>query len=147
MTHGSKEHAEVLQAVRRAINEWRDSINAGDIDRVLNVTADEFEIMLPGQPALVGEKARDMFRDLLGQNTAYAEPWSNEEIILCGEWAIQRLTYHVTFTPKKGGASLTEHGDSIHIFRRQSNGTWRLAKDISTSYAGSHAVTALVPAT
>src|SRR5262245_15864734 len=137
--------AETLQAVKRVINEWRDSINAGDIDRVLKVMADDFEIMLPGRPGLVGEKARAMFRDLLGNNTAYAEPWSNEEIILCGDWAIQRLTYQVTFTPKEGGAGVTEHGDSIHIFRRQPNGTWRMAKDISTSYAGSHAVTTLAP--
>jgi uncharacterized protein (TIGR02246 family) len=144
MAHGSK-HTEALQAVRRAINEWRDSINAGDIDRVLRVMADDFEIMLPGQPGLTGERARDMFRDLLGQNTASVDPWSNEEIILCGDWAIQRLTYNVTFTPKTGGAGVTEHGDSLHVFRRQSDGTWRMAKDISTSYSGSHAVTTLAP--
>jgi ketosteroid isomerase-like protein len=133
MTHGSKEDAAALQAVRRAIDGWRNAVNAGDIDRILQITADDFEIMPPGQSALSGGSAREFLKGFVGQFAADLQPFTNEEIIVSGDWAIQRLTYHLTLTPKSGGDPITERGDGLHILRREPGGSWRLVKDISTS--------------
>ena len=134
MAHDSVEYTESVQEIRRVIDNWRNAVNAGDIDRILQIAADDFEIMPPGQPALSGAGAREFLQGFVSQFRADLQPFRNEEIIICGEWAIQRLTYEITLTPKSGGDPITERGDGFHIFRRDgATGSWRLVKDISTS--------------
>lgn len=135
MAHDSIEHTESVREVRRVINDWRNAVNAGDIDRILQIVADDFEIMPPGQPALSGAAGREFLQGFVRQFRADLQPFRNEEIIMCGEWAIQRLTYEITLRPKSGGDPITERGDGFHIFRRDgATGSWRLVKDISTSF-------------
>jgi len=134
MAHDSVEHTESVREVRRVIDDWRNAVNAGDIDRILQIAADDVEIMPPGQPALSGANAREFLQGFVSQFRADLQPFRNEEIIMCGEWAIQRLTYEITLTPKSGGDPITESGDGFHIFRRDvATRSWRLVKDISTS--------------
>ncbi len=135
MTHDSIEHTEAVHEVRRVIDDWRNAVNAGDIERMLQIAADDFEIMPPGQPGLSGASAREFLQGFVSQFKANLQPFSNEEIIVCGEWAFQRLTYELTLTPKAGGDPINERGDGIHMFRRDTTGSWRLAKDISTSFS------------
>ena len=135
MAHDSIEYTESVREVRRVIDDWRNAVNAGNIDRILEITADDFEIMPPGQPALSGAAGREFLQGFVSQFRADLKPFRNEEIIMCGEWAIQRLTYEITLTPKSGGEPITEIGDGFHMFRRDgATGTWRLVKDISTSF-------------
>jgi ketosteroid isomerase-like protein len=133
MAHDSVEYTQSVQEVRRVIDDWRNAVNAGDIDQILQIVADDFEIMPPGQP-LSGAGAREFLQEFVKQFRADLQPFRNEEIIMCGEWAIQRLTYEITLTPKGGGDAITERGDGFHMFRRDgATGSWRLVKDISTS--------------
>jgi ketosteroid isomerase-like protein len=134
MTDHSARHDEALEEVRSAIRGWRDAVNAGDFDGILRIAADDLEIMPPGQFAVVGRDAHEFLRGFLDQFKVDLKPFTNEEIIVSGDWAIQRLTYEITLTPKAGGDSITERGDGFHIFRRDRGaGSWRLVKDVSTS--------------
>src|SRR3970040_2061169 len=134
MAPDSLEYTEAVQEVRRIIDDWRNAVNAGDIDRMLEIAADDFEIMPPGQPALSGAAGREFLQGFVRQFKADLQPFRHEESNMCGEWAIQRLTYGITLTPKRGGDAITETGDGFHIFRRDgATGSWRLGKDISTS--------------
>jgi ketosteroid isomerase-like protein len=129
----STEHTAAKMAVRRAIDDWRNAVNAGDIERILQIAADDFEIMPPGQSAMSGGSAREFLRDFVAHFSADLRPFTNEEIIISGDWAIQRYTYHLTLSPKAGGDPITERGDGFHIFRLERGGSWRMVKDISTS--------------
>lgn len=129
----STEHTAATIAVQRVIADWRNAVNAGDLDRILQITADDFEIMLPGQSALSGGSAREFLKGFVTQFSANLQPFANEEIIVSGNWAIQRYTYHLTLTPNGGGDPIIECGDGFHIFRLERDGSWRLVKDISTS--------------
>ncbi len=121
MTHNS-DNAEALQAVRRVIDDWRNAVNAGDADQILRIAADDLEMMPPGQAALSGMSAREFLRGFVTQFRAELQPFRNEEIIVCGDWAFQRYTYELRLTPKAGGDPLTERGDGIHMFRRDTTG-------------------------
>jgi ketosteroid isomerase-like protein len=46
-----------------------------------------------------------------------------------GDWAFERYTYKSTDTDKKSGAVTTDTGKGINIFRRGSDGRWRVAID------------------
>jgi ketosteroid isomerase-like protein len=46
-----------------------------------------------------------------------------------GHWAFERYTYKSTDTDRKTGAITTDVGKGINIFRRGSDGKWRVAVD------------------
>jgi len=74
MTHDSIEHTEAVHEVRRVIDDWRNAVNAGDIERILQIAADDFEIMPPGQPGLSGESAREFLQGFVSQFKATLQP-------------------------------------------------------------------------
>lgn len=133
MTADNNEHTEPAEGVRRAIADLRDAVNTGDAPRIYQITADDFEMMPPGQTALSGTGAREFLSGIVTQFNAELKPFTNEEIVVSGEWAFQRYTYELTLTPKAGGSPATQRGDGIHMFHRDAAGSWRLAKDIFTS--------------
>jgi ketosteroid isomerase-like protein len=121
------------RAVRAVIDEWRDAVAAGDSRRLLAVVSNDLEVIPPGQGALTGSAAHQFFQSLFDQFTIQPKPFTDEEIVVSGDWAFQRYTYELTLTPKAGGASVTERGHGIHIFRRSADGSWSLVKDIFNS--------------
>ena len=131
--------AGAADAVRSAIAALRDAVNSGDGAAVYRITADDFELMAPGHRALSGANARDFLAGMVTQFDARLAPFTGEEIIVSGDWAVQRYTYELTLTPKAGGTAATERGDGIHLFHRDASDAWRLSKDVFTSVAESPA--------
>ena len=126
---------ESTEMVKRAIEALRDAVNTGDTAGVYRITSDDFEVMAPGQNALSGASAREFLSGILSHFRAELKPFTNEQIIVRGDWAIQRYTYELTLTPRSGGAPMTQRGDGIHLFQRDAAGAWRLSKDVFTSVA------------
>ena len=133
MTPEQEFSQEAIDLVSRTIAELRDAVNAGDAARVYQITSDDFEIMAPGQQALSGASAREFLSGMVRQFRAELKPFTNEQIIVFGDWAFQRYTYELTLTPRAGGSASTQRGDGIHVFHRDTVGAWRLAKDVFTS--------------
>ena len=122
-----------LQAVSEVIAAYRISVNAGDIERLLAIASDDLEVIPPGEQALKGAAAHQLLRGLLNQFTIQLQPFTDEEIVVSGDWAFQRYTYELSLKPKAGGDSVVERGHGIHIFRREADGSWRLVKDFFSS--------------
>jgi len=122
-----------MASLRQTLNDFRRAVNAGDGTTVYDITAEDFELMAPGQPAVNGEAARRFLSSLVTEFNADLKPFSNEQLIVCAGYAIQRYTYDLTLTPKSGGAPMAQQGDGLHIFRLDAAGRWRLVKDVFTS--------------
>lgn len=133
MTQPSLKSESDVQSVKNAINEWRNAVNTGDIERLLKVASDDLEMIPPGEQPLTGSDAHQFLRGFVEQFNAQLKPFANEEIVVSGDWAFQRYTYELTLTPKAGGDSVVEAGHGIHMFRRHGDGSWRLVKDIFNS--------------
>jgi len=126
---------EAIARLRQTLSDFRTAVNAGNGTGVYDITAEDFELMAPGQPAVNGEAARKFLSSLVTEFNAELRPFSNEQLIVCGDYAIQRYTYNLTLTPKSGGAPMVQQGDGLHVFRLDTAGQWRLAKDVFTSVA------------
>ena len=126
-----------VAGVKAAVNDLRGAVNAGDTAAFVRLTADDFEVFPPGTEPLKAESARGLFRGLFAESSLSLEPFSNEEITVSGDLAMQRYSFHLTLQPKTGGAATTEAGSGLHIWRRGTDGRWRLAKDIWTEPAAS----------
>jgi ketosteroid isomerase-like protein len=52
---------------------------------------------------------------------------------VAGEYAFERARYQATIIPKNGGATITESGKHIVVYRRQADGSWKVLWEIWNS--------------
>jgi ketosteroid isomerase-like protein len=72
--------------------------------------------------------AENIYKQFTVQGKYNSSKSSN--IILADDWAFERLAFTLTMTPVAGGKPIQEVGKDIHIYRRQSDGSWQIAQDI-----------------
>ena len=126
------------EAVAEAINAvWREyeaSILAGDPERWIQLWADNGVQLPPGAPPVVGKEAifPRISNDL--ETFEYSEfAITNEDVEVNGDLAFARGNYVVTFAPKSGGEAMSLDGKYMTIFRQQSDGSWKIYRDIFNS--------------
>jgi ketosteroid isomerase-like protein len=119
--------------LRSAIASFRQALNSGDSTSFFGLLASDLEVFAPGAQPIRGPEARAYFRPLFTQVTPEIGPFTNEEITLVGDIAIQRHSYQLSTTPKSGGAVKTITGSGLHIWKRRSDGRWQIVKDIWTN--------------
>jgi ketosteroid isomerase-like protein len=119
--------------LRSAIATFRTALNSGDSASFFGLLAPDLEVLAPGAHPIRGTEARESFRPLFTQVKADIGPFTNEEITLSGDIAIQRHTYRLSTTPKSGGSVTTVNGSGLHIWRRTPDGRWQIVKDIWTN--------------
>lgn len=105
------------------------AINSNDVDTLMAGLTDDIVYQAPGAAEVVGKATvRDW---VAGYFEAYRTKWEKTSIgfTVSGDWAFERYTYKSTDTDKKTGAITTDVGKGINIFRRGSDGKWRVAID------------------
>ena len=119
--------------LRGAITTFRTALNSGDSASFFGLLAPDLEVLAPGAHPVRGAAARESFRPLFTQVKPDIGPFTNEEITLIGDVAIQRHTYRLATTPKAGGPVTTVNGSGLHVWKRTSDGRWQIVKDIWTT--------------
>lgn len=120
-----------VDAVRNVVDDLIAAANTNDAEGVLELLCDDLEAIPPGEQPVTGARAHQLFRGFFEEFIVRLEP-STIEIVVSGDWAFRRYAYELTLTPKAGGDAIIERGHGIHMFRRQDDGSWCLAKDIWT---------------
>jgi uncharacterized protein (TIGR02246 family) len=121
------------EAIRALLKEASAAHRAGDAERWTAVFTNDAVIMAPNQPAVSGRAAvlrfgQERFKKFT--STAEIKP---VEIEVCGDWAFARTAVSGTFTPKDGGPPIELDLKEIAIYRRQPDGTWKVARLIGNS--------------
>jgi ketosteroid isomerase-like protein len=105
------------------------AINSNDVNTLMSDLTDDIVYQAPGAPEVVGKPAvKTWVSSYFG---AYRTRWEKTSIAftVSGDWAFERYTYKSTDTDKKTGAVTTDVGKGINVFRRGSDGRWRVAID------------------
>jgi uncharacterized protein (TIGR02246 family) len=125
--------------IESATAELLAAVNASDASRVLAVWADDGVLMPPHHPAVRGRSALDQyFRNLFSRrNLKFA--FTSSEIQLAGDVAFERVTYVASTWPATGGPAAEDVGKGLHVYRREADGSWKLAQDIWNSDLGAPA--------
>ncbi|HEX7082280.1 MAG TPA: DUF4440 domain-containing protein [Gammaproteobacteria bacterium] len=106
------------------------AINAGDSAALSALTTEDHIMLPPNRPPIVGKAANDAANARLFEQFDIDETWRPAETEVAGDWAYQRGTFTVVATPKAGGPSRTTTGNFLRIYRRQSDGSWRMIRDM-----------------
>ena len=118
--------------IQIVLDRWRELLNVGDAEGLIDLVADDLEMIPPGHEPVKGSDAHQFIRGFTEEGTANLKPFKDEEIIVSGVWAFHRYTYELTMAMKDGGNPLEIRGHGIHMFRQQDDGSWKLAKDVWT---------------
>lgn len=121
-------------ADRQAIEQVREreigSFRAGAPDSGAATFAENAVLMAPDEPAVTG---RDSIRAWLKRGIDQFRVngrYTKADIVVAGDWAIERYDGELTLTPKAGGRPIEQRLKGIHIYRREADGSWRIAQDV-----------------
>jgi uncharacterized protein (TIGR02246 family) len=114
------------QAIRDLIATWCRATEAGDLDSILPLMADDMVFLIPSHPPFGKEHFADHFRGMAG-NVQIGVKSEIEEIQVSGDMAYCRQKLAVTVTPA-GGEPMEHSGYALGVYRRE-GGRWVLARD------------------
>ncbi|HEY6455769.1 MAG TPA: nuclear transport factor 2 family protein [Steroidobacteraceae bacterium] len=109
------------------------AINEGDIATLSSVTNDDHVMISPNRPPVTGKADNDAANGRTFQRSKIDETWMPIETVIDGDLAYQRGTFMVVASPRTGGVSRTTHGNFLRIYRRQSDGSWWMTRDMFSS--------------
>ena len=127
-----KYKAEVGKTRDAYMSAWK-SANAGQI---ADLYTDDALVLYPNQPAVNGKSAiRAYFQAFFGDFAQKEFVLESSEVEIAGDWAFDRGTYRWKGVPRAGagGDPAEDHGKYLVILRRQSDGTWKVARDMDNS--------------
>ena len=119
-------------AIRTVIDAWYRAMEGADIAGLISLVTPDVIMKPPGAPAVVG---RDALQDALsGFLETHSERvrYEIEEIEVCGELAFTRISESATISPRSGDPASSVKGMHLTILRRQADGRWLVARDISS---------------
>ena len=129
----SARHMADLQAILELEQRVFDAQIAGDFEAWLSLFEEDAIVMEPNIPALTGKAA------IRRRNSPYFEQFhlheesDSREVEVAGDWGYIRAHWIWTLTPKDGGETVKDTGNSIWIVRKQPDGSWKIARGIFNS--------------
>lgn len=112
------------------VSAWK----AANAERITNLYTMDAFVLYPNQPALNGKNAiREYFGAFFAEFKQEDFQLTSAEIQIVGSWAFDRGTYRWKGVPRDGGTSIEDYGKYLVILQRQTDGTWKVARDMDNS--------------
>ena len=127
-------------AIRRTDADWLTAAASHDVNRALPFWADDATILVPGAPPIVGKEAIRKYVTESFATPGFSITWKTEkvEISQSGDLAYSTGTNRVSLNGPDG-KSLTEEGRGVTVWKKQTDGSWRCALDVTSPAAASSA--------
>lgn len=128
------DRAEDLEAIRQVHEEHMEAVYAKDVDRFMATVTDSFVLMPPNDPGADGaEEVREWSRAFYDNFTIEELEFTSMDYTIHGDWAAIHYRYDWTVVPTGEGQTIEDVGQGLYVYRRQSDGSWKLAYDIWNS--------------
>jgi len=114
------------RAIRDLVGTWMKASEAGDLDTVLSLMADDVIFMAPGREPFGKEEFRAASETM--KKVRLTGTSDIRELKVLGDWAYIRNYIEISVTPPNGTA-MQRRGYALSILRKQSDGTWVLWRD------------------
>lgn len=116
------------QAIETKIQHWLDGFNAGNIAPINDAFSDDLVYMTSGVKGTL-TKAQ-IIGTLSGDFAKYKTHVEGitDEIRISGDMAYDRGHFTMTFAPKAGGNTITQSGEFLETWQKESDGQWRVTR-------------------
>ena len=117
------------QAIRDLVALWHSATAAGDVETVLGLMAKDVVFLVAGQPPMRGRESFE--RSLRGLLTQHRIESTGEvqEVEVSGSVAYCWSKLNVRVISRAGGSAAVRAGSALSILRKESSGSWVLARD------------------
>ena len=105
-------------------------VGSGNVDSALTVYAADVVMMAPGEPVINGADAMRKWFGAFFKDFSMSGKYTSADVQVAGDLGVVRYAGELTMAPKKGGAPMTETIKGLHIYKRQPDGTWKIAQDV-----------------
>ena len=120
-------------AIRHVVETWMEASKKGDLETVLGLMTEDAVFLVPGTAPFGRDRFAEGAQAMKGMKIDGRNDIQELEVV--GGWAWLRGHVTVTITPP-GGAPTQRAGETLTIFRKGSDGRWRLARDANLMAAG-----------
>ena len=122
-----------LESLAAASRAWDEAYASGDATRLAERYDDQAVSMPPGLPAFVSKSViKADFKAFFDSNAATHRTFDADRRI-AGDFAIERARYEATIRPRDGSAAVREAGKHVVVYRRQTDGSWKVFWEIWNS--------------
>ena len=114
------------RAIRDLVATWMKASEAGDLNTVLSLMADDVIFMAPGREPFGKEEFRAASETM--KKVRLTGTSDIRELKVLGDWAYIRNYIEISIMPPNGTA-MQRRGYALSILRKQSDGKWVLWRD------------------
>jgi uncharacterized protein (TIGR02246 family) len=119
-----------IQAIKDIVKEYEGAVNTADIDRYLQLYADDVIDIYPNMPALSGKEAIRNRDQQLFEEVTLQDVYTVQDVKVSGDLAVTHVTLSAVITIKASGETSKTNGNWILIFRKQSDDSWKIIYSI-----------------
>jgi uncharacterized protein (TIGR02246 family) len=109
------------------------AVNASDLAGVLAVWSDDGVMMPPHHPSVHGRAAIERYFKELFEQRRLSFSFTSSHIQLSGDVAFERVEYQASISSIGNSPEARDVGKGVHVYRREPDGSWKLAVDIWNS--------------
>ena len=115
--------------IREVIATWMRATAEGDLDRVLQLMAEDVVFLIAGQAPMRGREAFEKASRAAEGKFRFEGKADIQEIHVAGNHAYCWNHLSVTVTPLHSGLSSQRAGHILSVFRKEPDGRWVLFRD------------------
>jgi uncharacterized protein (TIGR02246 family) len=121
------------EKIMQLSKEWSQAASAGDVEKIVGYWADDAVVMSAGNPVLSGKQAiRKMVKESYKMH-GFRISWQPQSVVVSesGDMAYLLENSQISYTDSTG-KPITINNKAVSIWRKQTDGNWKNAVDIST---------------
>jgi uncharacterized protein (TIGR02246 family) len=123
-----------VKSIRKLEDKAREAAKAKDLDRYVSFYADNAVLLWPGAPMVTGRAAiREFMRVFFSmRDFSLSFETAQVEVSRAGDFAYTCGTNKVTLMDPNG-KKMKDSGKYLTVYRKQSDGTWKVVADMGNS--------------
>lgn len=128
--------SEDIAAIRQLVEDWGTGWQSSDPEALLSLLTDEPVLIMSSEDPIIGKDAIgelyqyffENYTVVSDENYIRTTDVEQIEVEVDGDLGYIWSTYKNTETPKGGGETTEDHGQSVYIVRRQHDGSWKFSR-------------------
>jgi uncharacterized protein (TIGR02246 family) len=126
--------AKAEAAVRAADRQWLAAAKSRDADKTVAFWADDASILMPGDHPVTGKKAITEYVARAFASPEFSISWTTDKVVVSQSRDMAYSTGEDQITFKgPGNKVVTQKNNGVAIWKKQADGSWKVAIDIATA--------------